>query len=551
MRAGLILAATGLVSASSVRHAINQAGDIVFAYGFALYLALILLAVPRRPVRYASLLAFAAFAGMYLSAATDAQANGLGIALYVTAGALAYLVTPGKLRALTVAAFASWTPGLRFLSADPFVGDYPVTDVIAGILALFFLLVVLVARDDVDDDERVRRVGLGLLTVATLAQISERHYIVSSPGIVAPDDLWALVVVAVLPILAVARVRRPIRDALATGVALAAYVLVCSVLLVGKSYHVDSVAVVHRAAQIVVAGHDPYQDLDVVESLRHFGLDPTLATHLEDGTDVTTYNYPALSFLVPAPFVALGLRDIRFIYLIELVILTLLLVREARLPWRPLVTAAIVGNSVIMRQNVLAGVDPLWAILTLLAFVFVARRWSSPILFGLACATRQPAWFFVPFYLIAVWKRDGRREALRRGAIAIVAGAIPNLPFFVASPGAFLGGVLMPTLGPLEPYGVGLVRFAIDGEIPLFTRGVYGALSITALAVLVVVFWRWWRRLPGGAVVFPSVVLWFAWRSLQNYFSFAGVFALAGGEAIVADDVPTEPVASPTLVTTP
>ena len=525
-----------MVSASSVRHAIDEGGDIVFAYGFLLYLILILAAVPRRPIRYASLLAFGAFAAMYLTATTDPNAFDPGISLYVVAAGLAYLVTPARYRTLAVAAFASWTPALRFFSGEPFVGDYPVSNAIAGILALFFLVVVLVVRDNVDDEERIRRIGLGLLTVATFSRISERHYVVSSPGVFAPDDLWALVAVAVLPILAIVKIRRPVRDALATGVALGAYVLVGTVLILGKSYHVDSVAVVHRAADIVVAGHDPYTDLDVVESLRHFGLDPALATHLEDGSDVTTYNYPALSFLVPAPFVALGLRDIRFVYLVEIVALSLLLIREVRVPWRPLVTAAIVGNSIIMRQNVLAGVDPLWAILTVLAFLFIARRWSSPILVGLACATRQPAWFFVPFYLVAVWKRDGRPEALRRLGIAAVTAVLPNLPFFIHSPAAFVGGVLLPTLGPLEPYGVGLIRFAIDGEIPLLARGAYGVLSIAVLVGLLTLLWRGWRRLPNGTLVFPSTILWFAWRSLQNYFSFAGVFAMAGDEAIVAGD---------------
>lgn len=536
-RAGLVLVATGVVSASSVRQAVDAGGgDVVLAYGFLLYLGLILAAVPRRPVRYAPVLAFGAFAAMYLTAASDPGSNGLGLALYVVAGGLACLVTPARFRGLAVAAFASWTPAFRFFSADPFVGDYPVTNAVAGILSLLFLVLVTISRENVDDDERVRRIGLGLLAVATFARISERHYIVSSPRVFAPDDLWALVVVAVLPILAVARIRRPIRDALATGVALGAYVLVGSVLILGKSYHVDSVVVVHRAAEIVIAGHNPYHDLDVAEALRGFGLDPALATHFQDGSDLTTYNYPALSFLVPAPFVALGLRDIRFLYLVEIVVMSLLLIREVRVPWRPLVTAAIVGNGIIVRQNVLAGVDPLWAILTVLAFLFVVRRWSSPILIGLACAARQPAWFFVPFYLVAVWKRDGRREALRRAAIAAAAGAIPNLPFFVMSPDAFLGGVLLPAIGPLEPYGVGLIRFAMDGEIPLFARDVYGVLSITALAAFLVVLWRWWRKLPNGTLVFPSVILWFAWRSLQNYFSFAGIFAMAGDEGIVTGD---------------
>ena len=94
-----------------------------------------------------------------------------------------------------------------------------------------------------------------------------RHLVVASRGALAPDDLWAFVVLAVLLVVAVVPVRRTIRDALATGVALAAYVLSAMALLIGKAYHVDSVAAVHRAAEILVAGGNPYRDLDVSAAL--------------------------------------------------------------------------------------------------------------------------------------------------------------------------------------------------------------------------------------------------------------------------------------------
>ncbi|HEX9496554.1 MAG TPA: hypothetical protein VGA38_12420, partial [Candidatus Limnocylindria bacterium] len=259
MRAGLVLTATGIVSAATERHATDEGGDIVFAYGFLLYLALILIAVPRRPWRFASLAAFAAFAAMYLSATfTSEETQDLGLALYVVAGALAYIVAPARFRALTVAAFALWTPAFRLFGPDPLSGLYPVTNVIAAVLALLFLAIMLLLRDRADDDERLRRIGLGLLAVACVARISERHAVVATVAGIAPDDLWALVVVAVLPILAIAKMRRPVRDALATGIALGAYVLVAIALLYGKGYHVDTVVVQHRAAEILVQGGNPY-----------------------------------------------------------------------------------------------------------------------------------------------------------------------------------------------------------------------------------------------------------------------------------------------------
>lgn len=534
-RAGLLLTATGVISAATVRHAIDGGGDLIFAYGFLLYLALILVAVPRRQLRIAPLVAFGAFAAMYLSAASGDATNDLGLSLYVIAAAAAYLATPRVFRPLAVAAFALWSPAFRLFGPTPFGDLYPGWMAIATILALFFLVAVLLARDPTDPDEQLRRIGLGVLAVAIISRISERHFVVASLGI-APDEVWALVVVAVFPILAIVRIRRSLRDALATGVALGGYLLVGLALILGKAYHVDSVVVVHKAAELLLAGSDPYRDLNVVEALRQFGLDPALGTHLENGFQVGTYNYPALSFLVPAPFIALGLTDIRFIYLGEILVLALVLIRAVRVPWRPLVTAAIVGNAVIARQNILAGIDPLWALLALGAFLAIDRRWWSPVLLGLAAAARQPAWFFGPFYLVAVWRRAGRAEALRRTAIAVVAGLIPNLPFFIWSPSHFLDGVFAPMFGPLEPYGVGLIRFALDGELPLFARGVYGGLSALSLVVLIVLLWRYWRRIPNAVLVFPSLVLWFAWRSLQNYFSFTAIFALSGDEGLVAGD---------------
>src|SRR4029077_11996268 len=110
----------------------------------------------------------------------------------------------------------------------------------------------------------------------------------------------------------------------------------------------------------------------------------------------------------------------------------------------------------------LAGVDPLWAILVAFAFLFIARRWWSPICMGLAIAARQPAWFFAPFYVLAYWRRSGGRAALRALGISAVVAVLPHLPVFLVSPGFFLNGVTGPLLQPLESYGVGLIRFSMD-----------------------------------------------------------------------------------------
>ncbi len=533
LRAALALTATGIVSAASTRHALEEGGtDIAFAVGYAFYLSLILIATPRHPPRWSPVLAFAFAAITYAVAIVSLNGNALAVGLYLVAALLGYVATPAAFRPLTVAAFALWTPAIRFFGPEPLAGAFPPLLAFASVLSLINLVAALLDRSARDPEERLRRIGLGLLAVATVATVVERHLVVEST-VIAPDDVMALVVVGVLPILGVARLRPSTRDALGTGLALATFVLAAMALLLGKGYHVDAVTVPHVAAQELLAGQDPYTAFDLPAALAQFGINPELVTHYEDGSVLRSLNYPALNFLLVAPFIALGATDIRWIYLAEILALLLILLRKVRIPWRPLVAAGVVGNTVIVRQNILAGVDPTWWALLTVAWIFVESRWLSPIAVGLAMASRQPAWFAAPFYIVGIWKRSGREEALRRAAIVAVAALAPNLPFMIDNPAAFFDGVGAPMLGALAPYGVGFVRLGLDGAFPLLPRVVYGALAAASFFGLLAVLWRFWRQVPIGALIFPFVPLYLAWRSLQNYFGSIPLLAMAGDDELL------------------
>jgi len=533
LRAALALTATGIVSAASIRHVLEEGGtDVAFAVGYVFYLSLILIATPRHPPRWSPLLGFAFAAITYTVAILTLNGNALAVGLYLVAAVLGFIATPAPFRPLTVAAFALWTPAIRFFGPEPLAGAFPPLLAFASVLSLINLVAALLDRSARDPEERLRRIGLGLLAVATVATVVERPLVVESI-VIAPDDVMALIVVGVLPILAVARLRPSTRDALATGLALATFVLAAMALLMGKGYHVDAVTVPHVAAQQLLAGHDPYTTFDLPAALAQFGINPELVTHYEDGTVLRSLNYPALNFLLVTPFIALGATDIRWIYLAEIIALVFILLRKVRIPWRPLVSAGVVGNTVIVRQNILAGVDPTWWALLTIAWVFVDSRWLSPIAVGLAMASRQPAWFAAPFYIVGIWKRNGRQEAARRAAIVAVAALVPNLPFMIDNPAAFFDGVGAPMLGALAPYGVGFVRLGLDGAFPLLPRAAYGALSAVSFVTLLAILWRFWRRVPIGALIFPFVPLYLAWRSLQNYFGSIPLLAMAGDDELI------------------
>jgi uncharacterized membrane protein len=412
----------------------------------------------------------------------------------------------------------------------------PVPVVGAAMFALAYTVAVLVDPSRVHPSDRLRRVGFGILAIAIMTALFDRHLAVSSSGL-APDDLLAIVAAFALPLLAHLRAQRATRDALATGLALLAFATVGLACVIAVPYHADAVAAVHRAAELFLSGQDPYAAFDLPEAVARFHMDPELVTHLEGRTVVHTYNYPALSFLAVAPFVALGVEDIRWVFLLEVLALALVAVSRLRHAWRPMGLATIVGNAIVLRQQILAGIDPLWALLVIGSWIAMGSAWLSPLLLGLAFATRQTAWFIAPFYVALIWQRWGWREAVRRAAIAGAAAVAVNLPFFLGAPARFIEGVSAPILGPLEPDGVGFVRFGLAGLGPLLPRGVYGAVALIVFAALLVTFVRWRRSTGSAVLVWPYIPLYFAWRSLQNYFVLATLFILIADEEL-APEVP-------------
>ncbi len=536
LRVGLALIATGIASAGLGRRALSGSGaDVPLAIAFGCFVILLALASLQRPPRISPWIGLAFVVVVYGATAVALAASPLGMVAYLAASAFATWRTPSHLRAFTVAAFALWTPALGiFASRDMSVLPTPV--LVAAMFALAYTVAVLVDPSRVHPSDRLRRFGFGIVAIATMGALFDRHLAVGSTGL-APDDLLGIVVAVGVPLLAHVRMRPSTRDLIATGLVLTTFALVGLACLSVVPYHADAVAAVHRMAEIFVSGQDPYAVFDLPEALAAFQMVPELATHVDGGGVLHTYNYPALSFLVVAPFVALGLGDIRWIYLAEIVVLAIVALSRLRLAWRPMALVTIVGNAIVLRQPILAGIDPTWALLVVGAWLALRRAWLSPILLGLAFAARQTAWFVAPFYLALVWQRSGRREAVRRGLIAAAIALAVNVPFLVRAPERFIDGVMAPILGPLEADGVGLVRFGLAGIVPLLPRVAYGVLALVAFAALLAAFLRWRPSVTSAPLLWPFLPLYFAWRSLQNYFVLAPLLVFVADEEL-APEVP-------------
>jgi uncharacterized membrane protein len=164
--------------------------------------------------------------------------------------------------------------------------------------------------------------------------------------------------------------------------------------------------------------------------------------------------------------------------------------------------------------------------LLLLAWEHRDRRWLGAMLLGLACAYKQYAWGFVPFFAIDAVLAAGWREEVWRGALALGAFLLPNGPFLVASPLAWFTSLWLPLSEPLFPQGIGVIGLSLGHLLPFGPPTLYALLEVAVLGVALVAAIRWRRHLGAGVLVLALLPLFFAFRSIPSYFAFAPWLAL-------------------------
>jgi uncharacterized membrane protein len=166
--------------------------------------------------------------------------------------------------------------------------------------------------------------------------------------------------------------------------------------------------------------------------------------------------------------------------------------------------------------------------LLLVAWLALNRNlWLSVICMGLAVTTKQTAWFFLPFYLILLFKTQGIKKLLI--VLSTISGIflISNLPFIIADPKLWLASLASPIVAPMFPVGGGLTIFVTGGFINIQSPFSFSILE--GFAFMVVIFWYfiYGKRYPQTGPILAIIPLFFAWRSLWSYFFYAAIISLA------------------------
>jgi len=292
------------------------------------------------------------------------------------------------------------------------------------------------------------------------------------------------------------------------------------------AYRTDALAFTHYAADLFVErGLNPYP-LDLQDALYRFKVDPLYITLTPSGDISTNLAYPALHFLAFVPFVAAGLRDMRWVIFLFEIATAITLYYNAPKELRPIVLLPIfVSADLAIDFNAGSVTDFLWVLPMVWTALSMSDPFRSGIFYGIACAVKQGPWIVAPFTLTWMFNlKHGSlivrvSNVLKFVGAAAVSFALPNLLFVAKDPWAWFSGVLTPASGELVLLSQGLSMLTQAGIAPLpsmFYLGTTAALFLTLVANYFVYF----DKLKHSIWIFPAVTMWFSHRALQNYFMY-------------------------------
>jgi hypothetical protein len=240
----------------------------------------------------------------------------------------------------------------------------------------------------------------------------------------------------------------------------------------------------------------------------------------------TLHSYPALSFLLYVPWVGVGGTNILLVNLLVYWGIFAWLVWLSPLGWRHWGALVALAAMPTVMASLIESNEVICIALVLLAWHMRERIWVGAVLLGLACAFKQYAWFFVPFFALEVVRGQGWRAGLRWAGIGMATFLLPNLPFLLISPRAWLVSQTIPMTDPFFASGMGLIQLSTSHLLPFGPPALYTLLEAVALGMGLWIFASIRTQIGASGLILALLPLFFAFRSMPNYFAFVPWLAL-------------------------
>lgn len=289
----------------------------------------------------------------------------------------------------------------------------------------------------------------------------------------------------------------------------------------------DGMLFTRYSAELLLNGYNPYAN-SMLPAFDQFSMGTAFATYNVEGGIVHSLSYPAMSFLPYMPQVAMGIANPNLTTVIIYMLTLGFLVYESpkELAFLPILVMLINPNLLFYSNG---GVfDILWVLPLLIGikFWYSGRQKLSAFIIGIGFAVKQTPWLLAPF--MAIWlymMSDSYRESIVRivkvGGSGLIGFLLPNIPFLFWNPIMWLKGIFTPigSKAALVIQGSGFALLDSAGILGL-SKTFFVVAVLGAYAFSLFVYALYFDRMEKMFWLSPAFLLFFHYRSLQNYFIF-------------------------------
>ena len=189
-----------------------------------------------------------------------------------------------------------------------------------------------------------------------------------------------------------------------------------------------------------------------------------------------------MCFLLPAPFIWMGISDLRFVYLILLVPALAYVIFRVPGKFRIFFIIALVASLEIWNSIAAGETGLLIFPFILLAWILYKKNlWMSALFMAIAVSTKQITWFLLPFYLILIFRTAGWRQLM---AVSAVIGGVfiaVNAWFIAGDPRLWLTSILAPVIDDMFPLGVGFISLVSGGVLDVRSPTIFSLVEFSIL----------------------------------------------------------------------
>jgi hypothetical protein len=277
------------------------------------------------------------------------------------------------------------------------------------------------------------------------------------------------------------------------------------------------------SGELLLRGENPYA-WDLAGAFDLCRTDYSGSTPKLNAAYARDYPYPALPFLLTAPFQALNLPGIFLVSVAAHATVLALLFLAAPRSIQPLILIPLVIGLDFTSLTLIGSVDVVWAALLVGVVVAWRRPTLRAVLFGLAAAFKQGPWLVIPFLLIRIWRDKSDGSPIRRVvhflAISGVAFLVINGPFIVWNPEAWLRGVSQPLRDDSIFFSQGGLSTLTQFGLVYLPKNYYLFAMLSVFGLLLFCYWRHYDALRDTCWIVPGIFMWFSYRSLISYWAY-------------------------------